>query len=143
MGVRIRELLLLLFLSMGLPTIDGGFDLYLSITAIQGGRIRWGIALLVPVIVNLCCKGVTWWRMDTREERRWTWILVVLMLWPQYRALVLFWRIVVKGKEEGLVEKQVYGRRVKDLEPLVEAIPQVRLAWTFWIMVQTFMCRCL
>ena len=56
---------------------------------------------------------------------------------------MLWWRIVVEGREEGLVEKQVYERRVKDLEPLVEAIPQVRLAWTFWIMGQTFMCRCL
>ena len=36
------------------------------------------------------------WRdsiLDTKEEKRWTWILVIFSLWPQYQALKLLKRI--------------------------------------------------
>ena len=142
-SIRSRECLILIIFSVGFPTLDSFLDFNFVITAIIRGHLRWGAALLTPILLNLLCTGLVWRKMETKEERNRTWVLVVTMLWPQYRALRLWWRIVVEGREEGLVEKQVYERRVKDLEPLGEAIPQVRLAWTFWIMCQTFICRCL
>ena len=127
-SIRLRECLLLVIFSVGFPTLDSVLDLNLTATAIRSGHTRWGAALLTPIILNLCCTALVW--RKTSEEKRRTWVLVVTMLWPQYRAFRLWWRIVVEGREEGLVEKQVYERRVKDLEPLLEAIPQVRLVQT-------------
>ena len=36
-----------------------------------------------------------WWdsELDTPQEKRWTWVLVLLCLWPQYQALKLLKRI--------------------------------------------------
>ena len=31
--------------------------------------------------------------LDTEEEKRWTWVLVIFSLWPQYQALKLLKRI--------------------------------------------------
>ena len=126
-SIRLREWLLLVIFSFIFPTLDSVLDLNLTARAFIAGHPKWAAALLTPIILNLCCTVLVWRKMDTGEEKRRTWVLVVTLLWPQYRAFRLWWRIVVEGREEGLVEKQVYERRVKYLEPLVEAIPQVRL----------------
>ena len=130
-SVRLRECFLLIILSVGFPTLDSVLDLNLTATAIIRGHLRWGAALLTPILFNLCCTALVWRKMETRKDKNGTWVLVVTMLWPQYRALRLWWSIVVEGREKGLVGKQVYERRVKDLEPLLEAIHQVRLVRTF------------
>ena len=124
-GTRLSQAFMILTFSVALPTFDAGGDIYLSIIATLGSHVRWGLALFLPVLLNLCFTTKRWWDMDTREEKKWSWILVVTMVWPQVKAMKLFWTIVVKGKESGLVQKKEFDRRVKGLEPWTEAIPQV------------------
>ena len=121
---------LLLFLSIALPTYDAIADLYFSLLAIHGGHYHWGLTLLATVVKYLIFTFFTWWKMDHgdtwAEDRRWTWLLVVLMVWPQWRALSLFWDIVVRRDQEALERKKEFERRVGGLEPFLESAPQVR-----------------
>ena len=122
--------LLLLVLSIALPTWDAIFDLKFSFIAIHGGHYHWGFSLLAPVLLNMALTFFTWWAMDRgetwAEDRRWTWILVIFMLWPQWKACVLLYDIVIRGDEEALERKKEFDRRIKGLEPFLEAAPQVR-----------------
>ena len=93
--------LLLLVLSITLPTIDAIFDLQFSFIAIQGGHYHWGFSLLAPVLLNMVFTFFTWMKLDRgetwAEDRRWTWLLVILLVWPQWRAIHFFYNIVIRG----------------------------------------------
>ena len=121
---------LLVVLSILLPTIDAAFDLYYSLLAIFGGHYHWGFSLLAPVLLNMVFTFFTWRKMDRGEtwdeDRRWTWILVLFMVWPQWRAMRLFLDIVIRGDEEALERKKEFDRRIGGLEPFLEAAPQVQ-----------------
>ena len=67
-------------------------------------------------------QGKTW-----VEDRRWTWVLLILMVWPQWRAANLLYRNVIQGEEEALEKKKEFERRVGGLEPFLESSPQVCL----------------
>ena len=126
---KAKECLLLCIFSIGLPTYDAFFDLYFSIIAIMGGHYRWGFSLLAPVLLNLSFTAFTWWKMDQgktwTENRKWTWLLLILMVWPQWRAANLLFSIVIQGGEEALESKKEFERRVGGLEPFLESTPQV------------------
>ena len=124
-SVRIQEFLLLSVFSLALPTFDTYLDTYLAYNAFMAGNVYWGASLLAPVFMNMVCKTFTWWRMDSKQEKKWTWLLLIVQLWPQYKALQVFRTLVVKGEEKGLTDKKVYDRNIKVLEPFVEATPQV------------------
>ena len=47
--------------------------------------------------------------MDSKQEKKWTWLLLIVQLWPQYKALQVFRTLVVKGEEKGLTDKKVYS----------------------------------
>ena len=114
----------LLLFSVILSTFDSGYDLYLGITAILLGQVRWGCAILGPVLLNLLFTSWTWHKL---EKNRWTLVLLLTFLWPQYRALKLVYRIGWKGDEAGLEEKKEFHQRIGCLEPFIEAIPQESL----------------
>ena len=44
--------------------------------------------------------------MDSKQEKKWTWLLLIIQLWPQYKALQVFRTLVVKGEEKGLTDKK-------------------------------------
>ena len=127
---RVGQGFLLLFMSITLPTMDAAFDLYYSLLAIHGGHYHWGFSLLAPVLLNMALTFFTWMKMDRgetwSEDGRWTWVLVILLVWPQWRAIHFFHKIVIRGDEEALERKKEFERRVGGLEPFLEAAPQVR-----------------
>ena len=51
-------------------------------------------------------------KLDTEAERRWTWILVPLFVWPQYQALKLIKRILWKKGHRGDEEDEDREREV-------------------------------
>ena len=65
-------------------------------------------------------RGETW-----AEDKRWTWLLVIFMIWPQWRAIRILYDIVILGDEEALERKKEFELHVGGLEPFLEATPQV------------------
>ena len=59
---------------------------------------RWGISLTIPILLTFCFTTIHWWKMESKEGKCWTWVLVLLQLWPQYRAIRLIYTLVWKGE---------------------------------------------
>ena len=118
---------------------------------------RWGVSLTIPILLTSCFTAIHWWKMESKGAKCWTWVLVLLQLWPQYRAIRLIYTLVWKGEradnvhannrenkmtrynicficyqqsgdEKGLQEKQDFQERVSSIEPFFEATPQARLS---------------
>ena len=126
-GERIKEFVLLSVMSIGLPSWDAYADVYLAISAIMNGQVIWGSLLLAPVLLNLIFVSIAWWKFEDPGAKKYTWILVLLCFWPQYRAFRLMFVICWKGEEEGMKEKKWFEQKVGTLEPFLEAMPQVRI----------------
>ena len=100
------QLLQLGVLSVFLPTYDSYMDLYISGVAILNGHYKWGCAMLAPVLLNLAFTTHAWWRMDSKSEKKWTWLLLLTLSWPQWRACKVIYTLIVRGKEQGLKDKE-------------------------------------
>ena len=129
---RLTELVLLLVLSVCLPTLDSYGDIFLAYKTFSIHHPFWGCALLVPAMVNLCFTAVAWWKMDAAAEKRWSWVLLVFFLWPQYKAVKLIYKISWMGRETGLEEKNNFRKNVGQLEPFLESMPQILVKTALW-----------
>ena len=89
-----------LILGIILPTADTFSDINFAISAFSTQNPRIGISMLLPVILNLAFNIyfliVT--KFDSQRERRFTWLLIIMNVWPQYQVLKLIVSIV-RGKD--------------------------------------------
>jgi hypothetical protein len=103
-------------------------DIYISTIAILNGHHKWGCTLLAPVLLNLAFTTHAWWRIDSNSEKKWTWLLLLTLTWPQWRACKVIYTLVVQGEERGLKDKEEFYCQIGSLEPYLEAAPQVGTA---------------
>ena len=70
-----------------LPTIDIFLDTALVQKLFLDGY--WGCASFVTagIFTNFLFTSIAWWRMESGDQKRWSWIFLILQLWPQLRAL--------------------------------------------------------
>jgi hypothetical protein len=110
-----------------LPTTDTFSDINFAISAFSTKNYQIGAMLITPVILNLLFNLYLWKTtdFDTQDEKRYTWIIVILSLWPQYQMLKLLVAICKNKSETTWKQKE---RRIKleisYIEPFIEAIPQ-------------------
>ena len=70
-----------------LPTIDIFLDAALVQKLVLNGY--WGCASFVTagIFTNFLFTSIAWWGMEATNQKRWSWIFLMLQLWPQLRAL--------------------------------------------------------
>ena len=70
-----------------LPTMD----IFLDITMIQklftNGYWGCGTLVVTGIVTNSIFTSLAWWRLEPRDQKKWSWIFLLLQLWPQLRAL--------------------------------------------------------
>ncbi len=120
---------LFIFFHIILPSLDALGDIYLAYKAKENGFTGIGLALLTPVLVNTIFTARSFAKYE--ENKKWTWPLVILQFWPQYRAtriVLSMWRDYDAG------DKQVteFEDNVGPLEPFLESLPQTYIK--FYIM---------
>ena len=82
----VTPILKTLIMNIGLPTLD----IYLDVRFI---RLlfpdHWGCGLLVVtgILANFLFTALAWWRQEPRAEKARTWPLLLLQVWPQYKAV--------------------------------------------------------
>ena len=135
--------LLLLIFNITLPSLDLYNDLTMLIWLYSYPQyLAWGIFLFTGVFLNFLFTCLVWWRIEPRQKKPWTWILLLLQVqeegqdasfrpdscflqvWPQARAvrvLLLTWR----GDPTARQEKAKLDRDVGGLEPFLEGLPTV------------------
>ena len=107
------------------------FFVVLGVKFILSGRIWWGICVLAPVGANTVLTMLLWWRFESGEVKKWSWILVLAQVWPQYKAarvIAMFWESLTEGDEvlnQAKIAMTDFQRGISTLEPFVESVPQV------------------
>ena len=121
---KLMEVMPLVILNIGLPTGDVFSDILTITTLYQSGHLYFATTLLTPFLLNVVFTTFSWWRIDSNTEKKWTWILLLFQLWPQYRAMKIIFKIF-KGDPTYVIEKNTLERDVSTLEPFLESVPTV------------------
>ena len=118
-----------LVLGIILPTADTFSDINFAISAFSTQNPRIGISMLLPVILNLAFNIYFWMvtKFDSETERRFTWLLIIMNVWPQYQVLKLIVSIV-RGKDNWKDRQKKIRRDLSYIEPFIEAVPQYFIA---------------
>ena len=70
-----------------LPTMD----IFLDITMIQklftNGYYGCGTLVVTGIVTNSIFTSLAWLRLEPKDQKKWSWIFLLLQLWPQLRAL--------------------------------------------------------
>ena len=121
---KLMEVMPLVILNIGLPTGDVFSDILTITTLYQSGHLYFATTLLTPFLLNVVFTTFSWWRIDSNKEKKWTWILLLFQLWPQYRAMKIIFKIF-KGDQSYVDDKNTLERDVSILEPFLESVPTV------------------
>ena len=127
MGENIITILQHTIFDILLPTSDAFGDIKFAISAFYSQNPGIGCLMILPVVLNTAFTYYKWFSTDhdTQKEKRFTWLLVVLNLWPQYQVLKLI-LLILRGKSKDIWEpvQDKIKREISFIEPFVEAIPQ-------------------
>ena len=76
----------LIIFNVILPTIDMCLDTALVQKLFLNGF--WGSALVVTtgIFTNFFFSSLAWWRLEPAGQKKWSWIFLLLQLWPQLKA---------------------------------------------------------
>ena len=78
-----KDVLLIVLLSIMLPSWDVFSDLALTIRLALEGEVYYALCLLAPQLVNIGVTAVLWKQIEPTKHRHWSWILLPLQIWPQ------------------------------------------------------------
>ena len=136
-----KNLLILIIANICLPTYDTYTDIALIIRLLlHGPSLKFGLGLMVPLFMNIFATTFTWWRKDSSEEKKWTWILVILLIWPQYQAAKVL-ILLFKDFEKSQQKKMELERDIDCLESCLEAVPTVLLLAIYVAIEENYLHR--
>ena len=122
------NVLKLIIFDILLPTIDTVGDVTFSIEAFTTQNFGIGILQMLPVILNGLFQLYKWKtsNFDSVKEKQFTWIFVLLNVWPQYQAVKLLFWIFIMDSKDAIKEKQDrIKKELSYIEPFIEAIPEL------------------
>ena len=90
---------------VGLPTLDVYSDLSLIIPWYINDHVIYAGAMTVPLLMQFLSSIFKWVRLEKTKDKRWSWIFLLLQVWPQLRALRWI-RLVYKGHPRALQKKK-------------------------------------
>ena len=125
---RVWEFFNLLLLSIVLPTLVTSSDLFVAYQLFSVSEVVWSFALFSPLLLNFLFTGLTWWRLEKTETKRWSWLFLLMLVWPQWKAANLIRLISWKGNvKTGILKKKEFYKSVSPLQPVLQSTPEVIL----------------
>ena len=75
----------LLILNITMPCVDFYFDASLIRILFSN---NWGclFTLVCALAANFLFTSFAWWRIEPKSQKAWTWIFLILQIWPQLKA---------------------------------------------------------
>ena len=113
-----------LIFDVAIPFSDNISDLSLIIQWYIAGHWKYATGMLIPFLMNVLANFYKWWRMDSIKEKKYTWILVILQLWPVYRAIKLI-RCIYKKDPQIEEKKRLFTQDIAGLEAFLESVPSL------------------
>ena len=120
----VKSILPTLVLDSVAPMVDQASDLALIIEWYSTEHFKFAAAMAIPFLMNVFSNIYHWWKWDSTNEKKYTWILLLLQLWPIYRAFKLVSN-TYKKNPNAKKEKLKFEREIVSLEPFLEAVPSL------------------
>ena len=88
--------------------------------------------MTVPLLLQFVSTIYKWIRIEKYEDKKWSWIFLILQLWPQLRAIRVI-RLFYNNNPKANDEKKEYNVEVGCTEPFLEAWPSFIIMTIIWI----------
>ena len=126
--IFIKELVIMVALMLVLPTVDTSTDIHLTVIW-WFTRRPWAICSLCILLIHTVSLAIVWWYLEPRQMKKFSWIFVLLQVYPQYRATIIIYRFVKDTEHDDTYEEEVnlYDKMIRTIEPYMESAPQLVL----------------
>ena len=76
----------LVIFNITMPCVDFYFDAALIRILFSN---NWGCLFIVvcALVTNFLFTSFAWWRIEPRSQKAWTWLFLILQMWPQLKAV--------------------------------------------------------
>ena len=118
------EWLTLLLFDVGLPTVDVYSDLSLIISWLVYHHWRYAFGLLIPILLKFILITYKWYMIEKKEDKRWSWLLLLAQVWPQWRSLRIV-HLLYENDKRAQYKKQTLVSEIRSIEPFLESVPSV------------------
>ena len=115
-----------------LPTFDVYGDASLVIPWYNNGHHLYAMLMTIPMLLNYVCTSYKWWSLEKRPDKKWTWILVVLQLWQQWRAIKIIY-LFFKKDARAQEKKKTMLKEISSIEPFSESVPAILIMTFIWV----------
>ena len=120
---KVVLILQLTFFNIILSTWDQYSDIRFAFILFNKGHTYWALAVISPTIVNAVFTFYSWYHLESRSQKWYSWFFLILQLWPQLYALRIV-KDIVKNNSKWRRDKALMERSICLLEPFLESIPQ-------------------
>ena len=139
----VRNILITIRLTVNyilLPTADVLGDINFAIRALCSHNFGIGCAMVLPVVLNMSFNLYKWTstEYDTQKEKRFTWLLIILNIWPQYQVLKLLLLILCgTPKDVWIPWRDKIKQELSFTEPFIVAVPQFFISvFVFFLLIR-------
>ena len=120
------------FFDVFLPTLDVYGDASLVIPWYYQGHYAYASLMTVPMVLNYLFTTYKWWAMEKASDKKWSWVLVMLQLWPQWNAFKVMRKIYKKDDRAEELKKRI-KKELSSIEPFFESVPSILIMTCIWL----------
>jgi len=107
-----------------LPSADVYSDLSLIIPWYWNSHFKYAASMTAPLLFQFASTVYKWFRLEKRESKKWSWPILMLQFWPQWRAIRIM-NLDFRSDKTAEEKKKELMREVTTTEPFLEALPSI------------------
>ena len=107
-----------------MPTMDTYGDLSLIIPWVIASHYYYAVSMAIPLLLQFLATIVKWNQLEKPQDKKWSWVFLILQLWPQLRALRVI-KLMYNGDKRADDKKRKLQQEVYCNEAILEAVPSI------------------
>ena len=128
----LRRVLPSLLFNVLLPTVDVYSDLSLIIPWYLANHWKYALSMTLPLVLQFASTIYKWFQFECPKQKRWTWILLLIQLWPQWRAIRVL-KLLYKNDKTHQKKQIELLREIGSTEAFLEASPSIIIMTIIWV----------
>ena len=144
MGINKDKIIVILQLCLFniiFTTWDQYSDIKFAYILFAKGHSYWSLAVISPTLTNFIFTIYSWYYFEPKNDKKYSWIFLILQLWPQICAIRII-VLIVKNDSIWKQEKALMDRSIGLLEPFLESIPQTIILTTLFYLTNCQKTSC-
>ena len=102
----VTPVLKLLAFNIILPFIDIYFDIRL-IQKLHPQHLGCLLVILSGLILPFIFTCFAWWRLEPRAQKKWSWMFLILQIWPQMKAVQVGQILIFVIQDQNLHKQKI------------------------------------